>query len=712
MPLLLALVLVLFSFPLFAAGTELAPREFGASSYSIHWLRSVASDDGFLTVWQQDEFGGGMALYGSVANGDGQPPAESGRRIAEGQIEWIALVARGSDFLVFYGTAEGRWMVEVAANGTVGKRTALDLPRKFYPVAALSGDRVLLAGYAASGLPYTGYIFDTEGNRLTNAMPLASGWRYPRPVGIRDGFALSWDEETRFMAQFLSRDGEAGPVVELHSDPTSPFAQPIRSAANDGEALVVWRMDWQQPWLYGAASFGPDGSIAARTTFEVDRRYAAAYPIGVVRSGTGYVLLTQDQGGLNAQRLDRRGNSTGATVPLQQPSPGFIDIVSNGRTILGTRGNAIELVGHHIIGTGYDASALTPRSTHLLSRIATRQTDIDIASDGTAFLATWVDRSAGSQTIQTVLVAADGTPRSRVFSYGQSSGILGAPGIASSGQEYLIAWWHGQAIYGVFAGVDGLPMGTPFVIHQGRGTTVDVAWTGSAYIAGWAEAGVLHTAIVTRSRNVSRAQEVSTGITPPAAHGASVIDVDLAWNGEHLLAVLRHETAPITLFPVFVEPTRNILAMRLTASGMQRDAIAKDLGPGWRVSATASGSDFLVAVEEPAQTREVLLRTGDGIEVVRSTPVFLGRPYSADIAPGGVAARHYLDGRHLLVLVRDGFRSEIEIGAIEFMQPPAAATNDFGQTVIVITEFRDGVGPRAVGYAAGELTLRGRRRAM
>ena len=142
------LPLLLIATSAFAAGRELAPRPLIPASESFENLGVASSAGRFLTVWQQDS-ANGLAIYGRIADEDGQTMTPFPFLIAEttrAGVSDLDVVGADHSFAVFYtDEAKAVHMANVTLDAFVVGTRMLDLPRAAHMSVAWDGERFLAA---------------------------------------------------------------------------------------------------------------------------------------------------------------------------------------------------------------------------------------------------------------------------------------------------------------------------------------------------------------------------------------------------------------------------------------------------------------------------------------------------------------------------------------------------------------------------------------
>ena len=219
--------------------------------------------------------------------------------------------------------------------------------------------------------------------------------------------------------------------------------------------------------------------------------------------GSGYYVAWEEPGnGSDVIGAWVRQDPTGIRGWLISRQPLVTEVGDQRQAVLASSGTTLLAAwGDGRVSTNFDVYAGRIASNgasvdgqgSLLSRAATIQEDPILAFNGTDYLVAWTDRgSPGASNSKHRLLAGRMTPTGTRRDGG---GILVTdqadngprPGIASNGEDFLIAWSSGFKIYasrvsaaGVLLDATPLPIFTP--AYQGTNPTPEVAWNGENYV--------------------------------------------------------------------------------------------------------------------------------------------------------------------------------------------------------------------------------------
>ncbi|HEY0590374.1 MAG TPA: hypothetical protein VGF40_01295 [Thermoanaerobaculia bacterium] len=475
-------LLLLLALPSIAAAGQLHPVAApgtGPMTGIASMVSAAFGPDGGVAVWRM----GFAEIWGAPLDRDGIPTGPA-RRILEEvngadtpQVRYF----RG-EFLLWWIRGTPR----VSRIATLSPDLVPSEPRTLAVSApapdAWNGDVSVV--FTTAG---TIQFLDRSFARL-RAEPLdpATGSGVVGAVSLLDGsFAVVTAGANGMFVQRFSPSGEplfASKIAEAGGG--AGFWVPRTQVATDGESLLVlWASGTESAVLESILVRG-NGTVARHTLsanqwksmVRMELEWADGSYTVVVSAGT-YAGQATDTLDLYAARVGPDGAKTEGFVPIA---------VRNGleTKLAMARSGSRHVVLFHQDDLGMDeilavslpttGSLVRPQpalADGLVSSAATPQAAASAASDGTGWLAAWVEYAANREEIRAVLLGPDGAPAAPPLTLGAVYRWIGLPVVAFNGVDYVVAWINGSGLVMRRVRTDGTAVDPdPVWIAPGGGT--------------------------------------------------------------------------------------------------------------------------------------------------------------------------------------------------------------------------------------------------
>lgn len=390
------------------------------------YFPAVASNGtDYLVIWSRYFRSRGSQIFGARVTSEGEVLDPAGLAVTDLRPETDSsrpsVVSNGTDYLAAWGESSGPFgSVSELRVARVTSRGTVETPGGSMPGAGPGADRPALA--------FNG----------TNYFVV---WR---PVSRWEVLGLRLD------ASGVPLDVRATVLVRKYIDDAWTPA----IAFNGSHFLVVWRDGWTRSEGIIGTRVAPDGTVLDPGGLLVDtyRGRAGLYRPAVASDGKDFFVAWQrereEQSLIFGTRVSAEGRVdtpggqvVGAGLGLGSSSP---SLSSNGEGYLlaflerGPDGMGVQLSARRISKTG----APIDTTSRVLCDLRESSPDfVNVASNGTDYLAVWEDQRGGTRDIYGTRVMADGTVSPQDgFVISNARDNQRAPAVASDGTDYLVAW--------------------------------------------------------------------------------------------------------------------------------------------------------------------------------------------------------------------------------------------------------------------------------
>ncbi|MDQ3982945.1 MAG: hypothetical protein M3271_09740, partial [Actinomycetota bacterium] len=603
----------------------------------------AAGDGGFLAVWEDDRSCCGRTIYGARLDRDGEPLDRFGIRMSDptGYSEWDPdVVWSGRDYVVAWDdSGSGIDFARVSSEGEVRDSPPRDLDVEgatgMAPAVASTGAGTLIVWV---GCVYQGADCDSalygavvepdgavRGPFVMIHEPPSLG--APAVAAGRDGYLVTWATSSGpDRGIHAARVDEAGAVSGAPALVAAGAYEGADIAFAGDHFMVVWNTGDQGLDVLGIR-LTPEGAPLDPQPSVIAFGRPVQWNPQVAPDGHGryYVVWEDRQRGraVYGTRITSEGEPVRTNGTLVSTMDGFEQepaVAYDGGVHMVVWTSERRRV-RDVYGIARRAGDPPPEDPRPVALGLNVQVVPSVAWNGRVFLVVWADsrESSWAQDIYAARVTAagrvlDGTG----FKVSSSTRQSYEPTVASDGRDFLVAWedWRNYRdgkrrtdVYGARVLGDGrvverdLPISTARDYQQ----NVELAWTGSSYLAVWEDlrSGVvgdftghadLYSTRVTRAGRVvhprGRAVAVARRNHGTAALVAREGRVFLSWTeGCH---AWREE-----------ECKRDVLATRLTRGG-------RPVGETIAVAATGASESYSAVLIGPRGYYVVWTRAKDG----------------------------------------------------------------------------------------------------
>ena len=496
-------------------------------------------DDTFFAVWQ-DQRSSYHHVYGtriSVSSGEVLDPY--GIAIATedtSQDNPVVAYAPGSTpYYVVTWQHNGNYtkLARVKMNGEVVDTTSISVSETSYgdadhtiacssTVCLIVWQELIDSNYGLHASTFTHQTGAVSATSITVAHPAAT---VGAPSVAFDGtnFLVVWDDwRSGYKDIYGVRVTQAGAVH--FADPVNGFPICIEGQHQEAPAVAFDGTNYFVVWsdnrgghdalfvedIYGR--FVSTGGVAlgdAAGIQLVSRAYRQQYP-SIGWNGVNYLVAWQDwldysdDRDIAAQAFDASGSAvTSASTLISDTAGQFYPSVGAAPVVWfvawqDDRGASYDIYGARIVTSGVNLD-VAPANGSLVATSVNSQAKINLASDGSNFLAVWHDtRNAVDNDVYGAIVQADGSVSSS-FAIADGIGHQQNPAVDFDGTRYLVVYEDNSGvtkaaryeIQGRFVSTSGVPdVGGEFRINDGTGgaeTTPDVCWSSlaNAYLVAW-----------------------------------------------------------------------------------------------------------------------------------------------------------------------------------------------------------------------------------
>jgi hypothetical protein len=479
------------------------------------WIAAGSPGNGYLAVWY-DYRGVRPAIFGARIKSDGTVQDTTGIAIATGVGYTNPRVySNGNGYLVTWAVSyldyyqnAGVYAVRLDAQGTVLDPAPLVVAANqtnvAEPSAAYDGTNWLVSWYRYAGTT----AYDISAARVPGEGPITDPTIVDvakttdselRPSVTYDGtnFFVVYETYTGIVGQTVGKDGK---LVGTPLTIASSTALYEHSTAYDGNGntLVVWSQYSSTYDVLGkivtkAGAVGPQINVSVDGVNSDDRPRVAW-------DGTDFVVGFLRDSFLYSNRVSPAGVPTAPVGVLTTGTHYDFALASDGAASIAVDSEYQPAPATSLSDVMGTKIAKNPgaSTTFIVSKAANSETSPDVAWNGTAHYAAWVDTRDPQPAIYGATLGPDGAPgvpKALVSNAGVTS--LSSPRIASDGQGYLVVFAADEptpqrrGIRGIRVNGDGSLNGamfdvqvTPYAANE-VDNNPDVAWDGTNYLVVW-----------------------------------------------------------------------------------------------------------------------------------------------------------------------------------------------------------------------------------
>ncbi|MHB0968740.1 MAG: hypothetical protein ACYC7A_13180 [Thermoanaerobaculia bacterium] len=364
----------------------------------------------------------------------------------------------GSMHWVSWADAGGTQVVRLHADGSVIDRFGIDLKLAF-PRAAGSHQRVAFVGHAPGSYQVRAIVFDESGGVIAPEFtPIATFGHDFEIAPTITGFLITVSSHEGLEAARIAIDGQlvdSPPLVLERFGPSNVNENrsgAARIASDDDGSIVVWTTDRRnEPRRIRSARIDRDGTVS-----EVRDLGVATPRISIetaALNGPQFVVLLKDwlpeqNASYELFAVDRSGNRLSGTFRFADECGHASAIARTGSrqivawTRLFPNGSRVDATSF-LFGAIPVSSGLESR-TLALSRGEAIQKGGVVASDGTNWLASWIEVLAETTMVKAIPVSPEGMPlRVNPIVVRSTKSLLHDPRVVFSNGVYFIAWLEG-----------------------------------------------------------------------------------------------------------------------------------------------------------------------------------------------------------------------------------------------------------------------------
>ncbi|HEX8617437.1 MAG TPA: hypothetical protein VF911_07620 [Thermoanaerobaculia bacterium] len=718
----LALLLLVTTLPLGAAGRELAPRVIGPTPNGTSAPTIAFAGDRFLTTWVE-HFGFTTSVQAAFSDRRGVRLSAESFTLDVPEVRnplSMQLVGTGDGYALFWsGYDEPTHIARIDLQGRVVAVTRVDLPGYSKAEFAWNGTHFLAVVQVIGSASLEAAMFDRDGRLVRGRIAFAQD-------------AFSFDlvvSDQRFIVVTAGSDGLVARTITAGSVDTTIVERPgqngrhapawvAATAGPAGDVLVAWsgRASASTRSELRSAILRHDGTTGARL---LETQTAVLIPLAVMYTGAQYVVAytTYRENDLTSGilRVDAAGDMTGspdeASLPVTYPPAA----ASNGQTLVlayTTRG-----VPSRAATVAID-SAGTPRAPEIVAINESRQTQPVVASGGGDAVAAWTEIAGDRALVRTAHL--DGQGHSTAV-HDIASGYLGARGLAWSGTQYLAVYRHERQLLATRIAANGERIDEqPIVIDDALATTdlvevpASTIWSGDRWLVVWGDGAHLRVASVSSAGVPAARRSLPLHAPLPETWERFFAAPSLAFDGNRVLVGSSVVDLPFCMMPACDGARAEAVGALLTSEGTVLDTVPLDFDERAeeervQTAAASNGTRFLLL----AGTRAFVLDApGNDLRVVSTRELF-DWPARTDVTWDGtnyVVALRYA-GTDWYLALRRLDRSAKEVGAPRGTQTlapvtesaPSAAPLFAGDTITGLQEGTARDGMRAVVYLERDL---------
>jgi hypothetical protein len=688
----LALLLLLGSLPLAAAGHDIAPIRYAATSLAPGQAAIAYNGTHFLTLWRARH------IYSSLEDASGRSLSQIVAAVPFANSDILQVTAAGSGYAAIWNQESATPMLGTfSSDGVLERRVRLDGGKFVAPRLAFNGSNVLVVDQIGTPTNAIAVSVYAVTGRMVNQFVL--------PVLIDESYAVTQaggdfivvtGGRSGINEWRIAADGTIVSTLQIEAPPRRAALFDVAVTAKNGRIEIAWEQ--RQFTTVSSAVIQPDGSIT---------RYVVAIGIGPVSGAAilpvdaGFAVVWNEQRTLNENRV-MAALLNDAGVPL---SAGPFALGKGPFTAAVTSGKVIELTlstppGEYAkLIADVDVNDVTPRPPGVTAIMPVRQLFPMVVGNGAGFTAVWLDKTSDAQNA----MAARITPMGEALDGpGITLGVNASQPVIAHGSSGELAVWNAN---GHLLAARLLPSGAvfdvqPIVIGPSTSGSYNVAWNGSRFFVVWTDGRQLFGALIGPDGIATPPRPL--GIQSPLS-GAS--DLDLCWDGRQFIVVFGETTPQPCPIMECQDVPDHIRLVRVSADGIAVDSNPVGI-PGYHIRAhvASSGTESMLALDDDTNTSAMLLRDdGAGIQLGPEIRLFHWiNTFGSDIAWTG--SQYVVTWRYAYELTGPGYigasrisQSGIVLGSLftptagppESFPPysiPSVAANDAGDAAIVISE--------------------------
>jgi hypothetical protein len=679
-------------FSLFAAGHDISSIRTAPVNIvfdSIGGTDPAVASDGthFLTIWN---------MYGHVY-GELADPARGTKSDAfvvlpgPSLVYPLQLIAADGGYLAAWNDGVPS-IARLTSYGAIERTIRLDGPAFTQPRIAFNGDHIIVVDQASAYASPTEIIvsvYDLSGAVVRRFSLLTSRQFTSYAVAAAGGdFVIATAQGSASIDEWrVSGDGVLLSTQKLPSA-AGAFTTDISIAVNDDRIAAAW-VDLQTATV-SAAIIAPDGTV---TSIAVPNGIPTNRGISILPVEIGFVVSWNvrpskpDNPAVFAVRIGEDGGLLDAR-PVHLGDGMFRAAASSGGRIefaLQTPTMAAATLITSVDSNGFSTGAAAPAAIAPVQQLSPALT-----SNGTGFMAAWLERSAGPHGVMAGRVSREGNALDGIgLTIDEQSAV--SVDIVRGATDTLVVWSNDAGIFAVRVSPFGARLDPqPIRLATTRVDNLATVWNGSRYFVVWPEGSQLAGAFV-GTDGLATAPKVFLKFKSD-----SVFTPDVAWDGRQYIVVFG--ASPFQGCNECVLGPDNTRVMRVSASGDAIDTAPLRIpGIHFDVQVASSGNGSLIALRGPSDISTMALREQDGaLRLGSEIPLF--HWYYAPLARLAWNGMTYVvgwqqntssTGPAWLATARvtaDGFQFDRRFASTGPGYGFSMATNDVGETALALEE--------------------------
>jgi hypothetical protein len=482
----------------------------------VQWYPSVAFGGGiYLVAWHDYRWHWPHCIYCARVSPNGSVLDSVGIAIAPSLGEEIrtAVAFDGTDFLVVWENPGDSNMdlygARVSVAGTVldsgGFPISVSPESQLHPAVAYQGPNFLVVwddwrdGVRATRVTPAGVVLDPDGIVITAT---TDGLAYPGVASDSTNFLVVWSQNHEGRV-YGARMNPAGVVLDTGGIRISSYAEPQKNAVvafGGTNFMVAWDgwPDGGEPTLR-TARVSPDGVVLDTSATTVAASVEWYEPPAIAFGDTTFTLVWRNYDGVLFAQVSRAGVVLDTGGITNSPSGNETNnrIVSDGTSFLAVWVDRRSPEPYDIFGARVTEGGIVLDSAGFaISTAARSQTLPAVAAGNTNFLVVWREERDGKTGICGARVDAAGAVLdSAGFAVSFSSDTESYPAVAFDGTNYLVVWdqyadWATHDIFGARVSPDGVVLDTNAIaISTARWSQERpaLAFNGSDYLVAWSD---------------------------------------------------------------------------------------------------------------------------------------------------------------------------------------------------------------------------------
>jgi hypothetical protein len=519
-----ALLLILITSKLFAAGHDLTPPTFGPTPYAMGIPAVTSNGEDLLTLWTTT-IGSANHVFASVAerNAHVNTPVAS---LAIPDSSIISVFPAANEFIALIRQGDQLREAVLTSTGRVSDLGApVRIPLLNYPRVAFNGNRFVIVDIDYTKGLVGAHSFDRLGNLIQNVF-----WPYKGLYDVvatgRDFTVFGIDHGGVFMQRFTPELAPLTGIIRL-----APQSAGIIAAASSPSGYAIafeQRFAGMLRSTVTTLTIAPDGTVIGSSQFDT----ALVSRLTMLWTGRQYVLVGQTNESGFATRVDAAGKALDGAAPIAAG----VSAANIGDEILSLGATAA-------VATFIDtATGIRTIRTDDLTTMLRRQTTPLLASDGIGFLALWSDQTR-TATILSMLQADLGALNQPISgsAFNSDFALQSPASVAYGGSMFLAVWNRGQDILARRI-IGGIPEPTTILVARGSISDQAVAWDGHEFFVVYLSAiGGISGSTVSVSGSASApiplAQQTLPWLPPKVFWDGSQFIVGFIWMRSSLLQI-------------------------------------------------------------------------------------------------------------------------------------------------------------------------------